>query len=518
MAASDITRAIMARVAHYASGAGYKSLEDIPVEKMKAFQTAAKNDVNAFMAKNNYSDMASGDLTPEQQIMARDAVALAKKTTALKAQRDTEAQIQALRNKTVSTDPDIAAAENEGMPPARETSQTSQSAPSPAPIPQAIIDQRNQLAALKNIYDQRSQLADRMASYEQQQAILRQGAENASSDAVTSALATQPTKDAQLAAAYTRNQPPILTTQGVNIDPTQLAMARANAAVEARNASEATEAMKARQLAQAKGTDWDAITSGKTNPPPVYTPPSDSFANIAEKTTLPALALAGGAGAAAYHSSNQPIRWDADYAKPTTSVSEFSNLDSQITPNAPAPSNLPLMARTMPDLTGANMQPINPSSALPTLTNTNYGSLNPTQYEGTGFSTDKAPAAKQDVWANRSNVPTPQTRPTSGPAAASQPGFFSRLFSGDNYQSNNQLVAPKGSKNPTEINWGNNDSNADFFRASQALQKMDPNYVANNADDTFDNGQKRGGAVKQKKEDPIHHALSLISHLVGHKR
>jgi hypothetical protein len=122
-----------------------------------------------------------------------------------------------------------------------------------------------------------------------------------------------------------------------------------------------------------------------------------------------------------------------------------------------------------------------------------------------------------DTWANRSNVPTPPTRPTSGPAAASQPGFFSRLFSGDNYQSNNQLVAPKGSKNPTEINWGNSDSNADFFRASQALQKMDPNYVANNADDTFDNGHKRGGAVKEKKHDPLHHALSLISHILGHK-
>jgi hypothetical protein len=127
------------------------------------------------------------------------------------------------------------------------------------------------------------------------------------------------------------------------------------------------------------------------------------------------------------------------------------------------------------------------------------------------------PTAKQDIWANRNNVPTPPTRPTSGPAAASQPGFFSRLFSGDNYQSNNQLVAPKGSKDPTEINWGNSDSNADFFRASQALQKMDPNYVANNADDTFDNGHKRGGAVKEKKHDPLHHALSLISHILGHK-
>jgi len=417
-----------------------------------------------------------------------DTVSLAKKTAALKAQKDTEAQIQALRNQSGAADSRIGAAVNEGMPPARETYEQPQTTSNLPVLSQDAIDQ------------------------------IRRGAAYSASDAATAARATQPTKDAQLAAAYTRNQPPILTTQGVNIDPTQLAMARANAAVEARNASEATEAMKARQLAQAKGTDWDAITSGKTNPPPVYTPPSDSFANIAEKTTLPALALAGGAGAAAYHSSNQPIRWDADYAKPTTSVSEFSNLDSQITPNAPAPSNLPLMARTMPDLTGANMQPINPSSALPTLTNTNYGSLNPTQYEGTGFSTDKAPAAKQDVWANRSNVPTPPTRPTSGPAAASQPGFFSRLFSGDNYQSNNQLVAPKGSKDPTEINWGNSDSAADFLRASQALQKMDPNYVANNADDTFDNGQKRGGAVKQKKEDPIHHALSLISHLVGHKR
>jgi hypothetical protein len=127
-------------------------------------------------------------------------------------------------------------------------------------------------------------------------------------------------------------------------------------------------------------------------------------------------------------------------------------------------------------------------------------------------------APNQDVWANRPNVPTPPTRPSSGPAAANQ-GFLSKLFSGNNYQSNNQLVAPKGSKEPSDINWGNGDSSADFFRASQALQKMNPNYVKQNADDTSDNGEKRGGAVKGKSEkhDHLKHALLLISHLLGHK-
>jgi len=215
--------------------------------------------------------------------------------------------------------------------------------------------------------------------------------------------------------------------------------------------------------------------------------------------------------------SNQSLILPPAPAKPSSAVvPSVASSDTSLVNNGNV-NKLPLFLQNQLDLTGSNMQPINQSSLLPTLTNPNYGSLNPTQYEGTGFSTDQTPAAKQDVWANRKDVPTPPTRPSSGPAASSQPGFLSKLFSSDNYQSNNQLVSPKGSKDPTDINWGNNDSAADFFRASQALQKMDPNYVANNADDTFDNGHKRGGAVKEKKHDPLHHALSLISHLLGHK-
>jgi len=113
-------------------------------------------------------------------------------------------------------------------------------------------------------------------------------------------------------------------------------------------------------------------------------------------------------------------------------------------------------------------------------------------------------------------VPMPPTRPTSGPAAPSS-NFFSKLFSGQDYQSSGggsqgNYAAPviaKGSTDPTDINWGSNDSNADFFRASQALQKMDPNYVANNADDTF----AQGGSV-DADHPVVQRAISLVRHFL----
>jgi len=113
-------------------------------------------------------------------------------------------------------------------------------------------------------------------------------------------------------------------------------------------------------------------------------------------------------------------------------------------------------------------------------------------------------------------VPMPPTRPTSGPAAPSS-NFFSKLFSGQDYQSSGggsqgNYAAPviaKGSTDPTDINWGSNDSNADFFRASQALQKMDPNYVANNADDTF----AQGGSV-DADHPVVQRAMSLVRHFL----
>ena len=48
-------------------------------------------------------------------------------------------------------------------------------------------------------------------------------------------------------------------------------------------------------------------------------------------------------------------------------------------------------------------------------------------------------------------------------------------------------------------------SAADFVRADQAMQKEQASQ-----------GEKRGGAVKEKP-DHVHHALSIISHMLGHK-
>ena len=112
--------------------------------------------------------------------------------------------------------------------------------------------------------------------------------------------------------------------------------------------------------------------------------------------------------------------------------------------------------------------------------------------------------------------------PSANQSTESQ-SLFSKLFGGPAYQSNNQLVAPKGATSPSQINWGSNDSNADFFRASQALQQMQKQQAQQPSDsglidlNTQPQGQKRGGAVKDPKQDPIHHALSIISHLLGHQ-
>jgi hypothetical protein len=114
--------------------------------------------------------------------------------------------------------------------------------------------------------------------------------------------------------------------------------------------------------------------------------------------------------------------------------------------------------------------------------------------------------------------------PSANQSAQSQ-SLFSKLFGGPAYQSNNQLVVPKGATSPSQINWGNNDSSADFFRADQAMRQMQKQQQqAQQSSDsglidlnTQPQGQKRGGAVKEPKQDPIHHALAIISHLLGHQ-
>ncbi len=83
------------------------------------------------------------------------------------------------------------------------------------------------------------------------------------------------------------------------------------------------------------------------------------------------------------------------------------------------------------------------------------------------------------------NPPMPPPRPTmpqQAPGApmqlpsAAQPGYFAQMFGGPSMQSNSmptvmapQGPTPGGQAMPQQINWGDPNSAADFFRANQAL-------------------------------------------------
>jgi hypothetical protein len=110
-------------------------------------------------------------------------------------------------------------------------------------------------------------------------------------------------------------------------------------------------------------------------------------------------------------------------------------------------------------------------------------------------------------------TPLPPTRPEEFKAPS---GGLASLFSGKDYQSANALSEDprtRGSSAPVvqdgRINWGDSDSAADFFRADKAL-------LARKAEE----GMNRGGAASGKpdKNEAIHRALDIISHLVGHRR
>lgn len=100
-------------------------------------------------------------------------------------------------------------------------------------------------------------------------------------------------------------------------------------------------------------------------------------------------------------------------------------------------------------------------------------------------------------------------------SAVEEPGFFAKLFGGNEPVQNQR---PTGMANKV-INWGNSDSSSDFFRADKELQAK---LAAEKAiqDMGSPEGKKAGGSVSsggEKKQDAIHHALKIISHLIGHK-
>jgi hypothetical protein len=98
-------------------------------------------------------------------------------------------------------------------------------------------------------------------------------------------------------------------------------------------------------------------------------------------------------------------------------------------------------------------------------------------------------------------APMPPARPEEFRAPS---GGLASLFSGPAYQSKGGELRQNG-----KINWGDSDSAADFFRADKArMETPDAPSMAT------------GGAANGKpdKNEAIHRALDIISHLVGHRR
>lgn len=117
-------------------------------------------------------------------------------------------------------------------------------------------------------------------------------------------------------------------------------------------------------------------------------------------------------------------------------------------------------------------------------------------------------------------APMPPSKELQAQARAEQPSdsILSRIFSGKDYQSNNELV-----NKPTDgapVNWGNSDSAADFFRASKALQQARPEMFQQGLDDS---GHARGGTVGQQGKGAsgnnaaLHKALEIIHHMLMHR-
>lgn len=75
------------------------------------------------------------------------------------------------------------------------------------------------------------------------------------------------------------------------------------------------------------------------------------------------------------------------------------------------------------------------------------------------------------------SVAPPMPQPVVRPPAA--PGFLSRIFSGEDYQSNSMpvVMAPQGpdmtgAPLPQTVNWGDPENAADYFRAAAAAQRI----------------------------------------------
>ena len=107
--------------------------------------------------------------------------------------------------------------------------------------------------------------------------------------------------------------------------------------------------------------------------------------------------------------------------------------------------------------------------------------------------------------------PTPvQTASVYADNPTASPGMLSRIFGGGDYQSTGKQVVERPQGERPVINWGSNESAADYFRAAQALQSMkDENPI----------GRASGGKADNKggihKDAALHKALEIIHAMIS---
>jgi hypothetical protein len=204
---------------------------------------------------------------------------------------------------------------------------------------------------------------------------------------------------------------------------------------------------------------------------------SPAAAAAASRSNLPRM-IAGGLGAgslglggyALYNAQGQPVAAPAPAAAPVAGAPNTA-LDRS--------ENIPFSAL------GNNYMDRNTPSELDAY---------PRQVQG--------PPMPPAVAAAKRAIPVPPTRPSDLPRE--EPGILSRIFSGKDYQSNNELVSKPMDGAP--VNWGSPESAADFFRADKALM----------AKRKEEEGRAAGGGVggKPDKDAALHKALEIIHHMI----
>jgi len=280
---------------------------------------------------------------------------------------------------------------------------------------------------------------------------------------------------------------------------------------------------------------FQPATPGYTPPPPGYTP--GSFAN--SPRIGPHSIRAGG-------SNSSPINWNvpltaagvpaALYAVNQGGEGLRERRDGPEEPQAPYSAygedspreRLPYVQTRMPEEVIPATETV-PYSA--------YGEDTPRERLGTNIPR-LAASVTQGGEPSGSRTPSAEPSGSGVPSAAPAKGdWLSRLFSGPQYQGSGGQLLQRSGEGRTTLNWGDPDSAANYFRAEQAMRKLqndkqdfegrsgpDIEYVNRMAASQQNTkgvpeGKASGGTVDHKptKEAMLHKALEIIHHMIQHK-